>query len=82
MKANFYAFMVCNTKNNLASFDYTPVAADQTLAVDLHKIGASVTGTAVLQDAANINGLQTVPAEDFSMRLALGGGVFIAKRIR
>lgn len=57
------------------------MAADQTLAVDLHKIGASVTGTAVLQDAANINGLQTVPAEDFSMRLALGGGVFIAKSI-
>ena len=56
--------MVCRTSIDLASSDYIPVAADQTLAVDLHKIGASVTGTAVLQDAANINGLQTVPAED------------------
>jgi len=69
-----YASMVCRTSIDLASSDYIPVAADQTLAVDLHKIGASVTGTAVLQDAANINGLQTVPAEDATLRLSLLGG--------
>lgn len=69
-----YAPMVCNTDINLAASDETPIASDVTLAVDLHKIGASVTGTAVRQNAANINGVETLPATDASVRLVLGGG--------
>lgn len=69
-----YASMVCKTDITLASVDYIPIAADQTLAVDMHKIGATVTGTAMRQDLSGINGAEIVPATDASMRLTLGGG--------
>ena len=69
-----YAPMVCATSISLAASDETPIAADQTLAVDLHKIGASVTGTAVRQNSANINGTEQVPAAEASLRLVLVGG--------
>lgn len=66
-----YSSMVCAAYIAMAAKDETPIAQDLTLNVALHKTGATVSGTLVRNNSANINGTEILPAAGALVRLTM-----------
>lgn len=66
-----YSSMVCAAYISMAATDETPIAQDLTLNVALHKAGATVSGSLVRNNNANINGTEILPAASAIVRLAM-----------